>query len=81
MKPEELAEKLTALHDALAKVAGLEEWVDNLKHDKAVLIAVVRENHEWHQAYTDLDAYGGSALEQSNLRGLSLETLPTESPQ
>lgn len=44
------------LHDALARIATLE--------------AAVRENHEWHQAYTDVDGYAGSGLEQTNLAAL-----------
>lgn len=44
------------LHDALARIATLE--------------AALVENHEWHQAYTDVDGYAGSGLEQTNLAAL-----------
>lgn len=76
-------DRIRHLEDALATQHGwndkqarrLVELRQHAKRDAACvarLQAAVRENHQWHQTYDDLDGYPGSALEQTNLAALSL---------
>ena len=67
-----------ALYNALANVALLEDVVAHLLTENERLKAAVRENHDWHLAYTDCDGYAGSGLEQTNRAALGLP--PKDAP-